>query len=105
MTPIDEASCVHAAAAGDHEGGAEDAEDRARGADRERVRVEQQRAEGAGEERGEVEGDEARRADRRLQQPAEEVESNMLKPMWMRPAWRKPPVTSRYHSPSATEGP
>ena len=29
----------------------------------------------------------------------------MLKPMWKRLAWRKPPVTSRYHSPSATEGP
>ena len=28
--------------------------------------------------------------------------ANMLKPMWKRPAWRKPPVRSRYHSPSAT---
>ena len=26
----------------------------------------------------------------------------MLKAMWPRPACRKPPVTSRYHSPSAT---
>ena len=33
-----------------------------------------ERAEGAGEQRGEVEGDEARRADRRLEQPAEEEE-------------------------------
>ena len=66
---------VEPAAAGDHEGGAEEAEDRARGAERERVRVgQQERAEGAGEQRGEVEGDEARRADRRLQQPAEEEE-------------------------------
>ena len=44
------------------------------GADRERVRVEQQRAEGAAEERGEVEGDEAGRADRRLEHAAEEEE-------------------------------
>jgi len=29
----------------------------------------------------------------------------MLKPMWKMPACRKAPVTSRYHSPSATEGP
>ncbi len=36
--------------------------------------VEQEGAEGAAEERGDVEGDEPRRADRRLQQPAEEVE-------------------------------
>ena len=36
--------------------------------------VERERAEGAGEQRGEVEGDEARRADRRLEHPAEEEE-------------------------------
>ena len=29
----------------------------------------------------------------------------MLKPMWMKLAWRKPLVTRRYHSPSATAGP
>ena len=29
----------------------------------------------------------------------------MLKPMWMRLAWRKPLVRSLYHSPSATGGP
>ena len=29
----------------------------------------------------------------------------MLKPMWSSPAWRKPPVSSRYHSPSATAWP
>ena len=29
----------------------------------------------------------------------------MLKPMWIRPLWRKPEVTIRYHSPSATAGP
>ena len=29
----------------------------------------------------------------------------MLKPRWIRPAWRKPPVRSRYHSPSATASP
>ena len=29
----------------------------------------------------------------------------MLKAMWMKPACRKPPVTSRYHSPSATPWP
>ena len=29
----------------------------------------------------------------------------MLKPMWIRLAWRKPLVISRYHSPSATDGP
>src|SRR5262249_4769701 len=62
---------VEATTAGDHEGGAEDAEDRSRGADRERVGTEQERPERAAEERGEVDGEEARRADRGLQQATE----------------------------------
>ena len=99
---------VEAAAAGDHEGRRREMPKIAPEAPTvSRVRIgERERAEGAGEERGEVEGDEARacrspaRAGGRGRRGA-----NMLKPMWMRPAWRKPPVTSRYHSPSATAGP
>ena len=65
---------VEAAAAGDHEGGGEEAEDRAE-APTVTVRIgEGDRAEGACEERGEVEGDETGRADRGLEQFAEDVE-------------------------------
>ena len=53
-------------------GGAHQAEDRARGADRERVGLDREGAEGAPQQRREVEGDEPRRAQHRLEHPPED---------------------------------
>ena len=76
-TPIVRGDRVEATPAGDHERRAENAEDRPRGPERERIRAAQQeRAEGAREQRREVDEDKAGGADRRLQDPPEEVEGD-----------------------------
>ena len=63
---------LDAAMAGDDERGRHEAEDRARGADGELRRAQQQGAEGPGQQGDEVDAEEARRADRRLEQGAED---------------------------------
>ena len=64
----------------EHERGAEDAEDRARGADGDRVRAQEQRPGRAGEPRDEVEREEAPAADRLLDRRADDPETNMFIP-------------------------
>ena len=80
----------------DDERGRHEPEDRPRGSNGERVRGQQEGAEGPGEQRDEVDTQEARRADRRLEQGAEDeqhvhVERDMQDPGVQEPRGDDPP--------------